>query len=63
MTKSKNVKVPVNTNQKRPSVFGRIFRFIWRKKWWVLLLLILIGGGLFFFTKKSDNKLQIVTVK
>ena len=62
MAKSKNIKVPVNTNQKRPSVFGRIFRFIWRKKWWVLLLLILIGGGIFWFAKKSDDKLEYATI-
>ncbi len=26
------------TNQKRPSIIGRFFRFIWRKKWWILLI-------------------------
>ena len=28
----------VTTNKKRPSVIGRFFRFIWRKKWWILLI-------------------------
>lgn len=28
----------VPTNKKRPSVIGRFFRFVWRKKWWILLI-------------------------
>ena len=56
--------VATNTvsTKKRPSLIGRIFRFIWRKKWWILLLAILIGAGFFFFGGKSEKKLEYATI-
>ena len=48
--------------KKHPSLIGRIFRFIWRKKWWILLLAILIGAGFFFFGGKSEKKLEYATI-
>ena len=54
--------INVVPQQKRPSLIGRIFRFIWRKKWWILLLAILVGGGVFLFMRKSDNKLEYATI-
>ena len=54
--------INVVPQQKRPSLIGRIFRFIWRKKWWILLLAILVGGGIFLFMRKSDNKLEYATI-
>lgn len=54
--------INVVPQQKRPSLIGRIFRFIWRKKWWILLLAILVGGGIFLFVRKSDNKLEYATI-
>lgn len=62
MTKNKKVTVPPTMQQKRPSVIGRIFRFIWRKKWWLLLLMVLVGVGIFFAVKKSDNKTEYATI-
>ena len=56
--KNINTSVPV----KRPSLFGRIFRFIWRKKWWILLLGVFIGAGFFFLGGKSDKKLEYATI-
>ncbi len=50
------------STKKRPSLIGRIFRFIWRKKWWILLLAILIGAGFFFFGGKSEKKLEYATI-
>ncbi len=38
MKKTTKKTVEVVTNKKRPSVIGRFFRFIWRKKWWILLI-------------------------
>lgn len=60
MMKNKNISIVAI--QKRPSLFGRIFRFLWRKKWWVLLLLILAGGAIFFYVKKSDTKAEYITI-
>ena len=60
MAKNKNINTSSQT--KRPSLFGRIFRFIWRKKWWILLLGILIGAGFFFLGGKSDKKLEYATI-
>ncbi|MBP3545464.1 MAG: efflux RND transporter periplasmic adaptor subunit [Alphaproteobacteria bacterium] len=54
--------INVVPQQKRPLLIGRIFRFIWRKKWWILLLAILVGGGIFLFMRKSDNKLEYATI-
>lgn len=34
----KTVEQTVTTNKKRPSIIGRFFRFVWRKKWWILLI-------------------------
>lgn len=38
MKKTTKKTAEVVTNKKRPSVIGRFFRFIWRKKWWILLI-------------------------
>lgn len=38
MKKTTKKTTEVVTNKKRPSVIGRFFRFIWRKKWWILLI-------------------------
>lgn len=38
MKKTTKKTAEVTTNKKRPSVIGRFFRFIWRKKWWILLI-------------------------
>ncbi len=63
MAKSKKVvNVPVSVQKKHSSIFGRIFRFIWRKKWWVLLLMVLVGAGILFFTGKSDSKQEYATI-
>lgn len=63
MAKSKKVvNVTVSVQKKHSSIFGRIFRFIWRKKWWVLLLMVLVGGGILFFTGKSDSKQEYATI-
>ena len=57
-----NKKTPQTPNQKRPSFFGRIFRFIWRKKWWVLLIAAVGIGALLIFGGKDDKKQGFATI-
>ena len=59
---AKNKQENVVSQKKRPSLIGRIFRFIWRKKWWILLLAALIGGGIYFFAGKSDDQQEYATI-
>lgn len=47
-------KTPVNAG-KKPSRIGRIFKWLWRKKWWVLLIAAL-GIGAWFIFGGSDKK-------
>ncbi len=57
-----NKKTPQTPNQKRPSFFGRVFRFIWRKKWWVLLIAAVGIGALLIFGGKDDKKQGFATI-
>ena len=57
-----NKKTPQTSNQKRPSFFGRVFRFIWRKKWWVLLIAAVGIGALLIFGGKDDKKQGFATI-
>ena len=59
---AKNKKTPQTPNQKRPSFFGRIFRFIWRKKWWILLIVAVGVGALLIFGGKDDKKQGFATI-
>ncbi len=47
-------KTPVNAG-KKTSRLGRIFKWLWRKKWWVLLIAAL-GIGAWFIFGGSDKK-------
>ena len=57
-----NKKTPQTPNQKRPSFFGRVFRFIWRKKWWILLIIAVGVGALLIFGGKDDKKQGFATI-
>ena len=58
----KNKKTPQTPNQKRASFFGRVFRFIWRKKWWLLLIIAIVVGVLLIFGGKDETKQDFATI-
>ena len=58
----KNKKTPQTPNQKRASFFGRVFRFIWRKKWWLLLIIAVVVGVLLIFGGKDKTKQDFATI-
>ena len=63
MAKNKKTpQIPQAANQKRPSFFGRVFRFIWRKKWWILLIIAVGVGALLIFGGKDDKKQGFATI-
>lgn len=60
-TKKTLITTPVTPEKKR-SFFGRVFRFIWRKKWWILLVIASVIGVKLFFGANTDKKLDFVTI-
>ncbi len=60
MTKSKKTK---NTNtQTRTSFFGRVFRYVWRKKWWLLLVALVAVGAYLIFGDSNQKPGEYVTL-
>ena len=60
MTKSKKTK---NTNtQTRTSIFGHVWRYIWRKKWWLLSLLVIIFTVRLIFGGSQQKPGEYVTL-
>lgn len=54
--------VSVST-KKTGSYIGRIFRFIWRKKWWILLILSVLIAIKLIFGSSSQDRVEYATVK
>ncbi len=52
----------VVTNKKSPSVIGRFFRFIWRKKWWILLIGAIVIAIRLILTDPAGKKPEYVTL-
>lgn len=50
------------TNQKRPSIIGRFFRFIWRKKWWILLIGASVVAVKLIMSDPANKKAEYITV-
>ena len=50
------------TNQKRPSIIGRFFRFIWRKKWWILLIGAAVVAVKLITSDPANKKAEYITV-
>lgn len=61
--KNKITTISTNTPEKKASVFRRLFRFVWRKKWWILL----IGSALvtikLIFSGDTSSKEEFATVR
>ena len=58
-TKSSDTQSP---KQKRPSLFGRFFRFIWRKKWWILLIGAILVAIKFIATDPAGKAPEYITI-
>lgn len=50
------------TNQKRPSIIGRFFRFIWRKKWWILLIGASVVAVKLITSDPANKKAEYITI-
>lgn len=50
------------TNQKRPSIIGRFFRFIWRKKWWILLIGASVVAVKLIMSDPANKQAEYITV-
>ena len=69
MKKTNNKKTPITTpvvatasNHKRPSLIGRLFRFIWRKKWWLLLIGAVVIAIKLIMSDPANKKAEYITV-
>lgn len=51
-----------NKTQQKKSFIGRVFGWMWRKKWWVLTLLIVIGGAWWIFGDTSKKPGEFITM-
>jgi HlyD family secretion protein len=51
-----------NKTQQKKSFIGRVFAWMWRKKWWVLTLLIVIGGAWWIFGGTSKKPGEFITM-
>ncbi len=51
-----------NKTQQKKSFIGRVFGWMWRKKWWVLTLLIVIGGAWWIFGGTSKKPGEFITM-
>ena len=51
-----------NKTQQKKSFIGRMFGWMWRKKWWVLTLLIVIGGAWWIFGGTSKKPGEFITM-
>ncbi|MBO5739476.1 MAG: efflux RND transporter periplasmic adaptor subunit [Alphaproteobacteria bacterium] len=62
MKKTTKKTAEVVTNKKRPSVIGRFFRFIWRKKWWILLIGAIVIAIRLILSDPAGKKPEYVTL-
>ncbi len=71
MKKTTNKKKPVIAeasavssipNKKRPSLIGRLFRFIWRKKWWILLIGAAVVAVKLIMSDPANKQAEYITV-
>lgn len=62
MKKTTKKTAEVVTNKKRPSVIGRFFRFIWRKKWWILLIGAVVIAVKLILSDPAGKKPEYVTL-
>lgn len=51
-----------NKTQQKKSFIGRVFGWMWRKKWWVLTLMIVIGGAWWIFGGTSKKPGEFITM-
>ena len=52
----------VTPNVKRPSIIGRLFRFVWRKKWWILLIGAVVVAIKLIMADPANKKPEYTTV-
>ncbi len=55
----------MKNKEKKPGLFKRILKWMWRKKWWVLGLIIIIIGAMWImgaFSKKESNELATMRI-
>ncbi|MBQ8256015.1 MAG: efflux RND transporter periplasmic adaptor subunit [Alphaproteobacteria bacterium] len=57
----KTIKTPANTG-KKPSFFGRVFGWLWRKKWWVLIALVLVIGAWIWIGVSNKKPGEFITL-
>lgn len=57
----KTIKTPANTG-KKPSFFGRVFGWLWRKKWWVLIALVLVIGAWIWIGTSNKKPGEFITL-
>ena len=62
MKKTTKKTAEVVTNKKRPSVIGRFFRFILRKKWWILLICAVAIAVKLILSDPAGKKPEYVTL-
>ena len=58
---NKTTKTPANTG-KKTGFFGRIFGWLWRKKWWVLIALVVGIGSWLIFGGTSKKPGEFITL-
>ena len=51
-----------NKTQQKKSFIGRVFGWMWRKKWWLLTLLVVIGGAWWIFGDKTQKPGEFITM-
>lgn len=51
-----------NQTQQKKSFIGRVFGWMWRKKWWILTLLVVIGGAWWIFGDKTQKPGEFITM-
>ncbi len=59
---TKNKKTQNKTTQTRTSFFGRVFRYVWRKKWWLLLVALVAVGAYLIFGDSNQKPGEYVTL-
>ena len=51
-----------NKAQQKKSFIGRVFGWLWRKKWWLLTILVIVGGAWWIFGGKTQKPGEFITM-
>ena len=51
-----------NKAQQKKSFIGRVFGWMWRKKWWLLTILVIVGGAWWIFGGKTQKPGEFITM-